>query len=86
MASTPHRRAHPAQRGRTTATLVAAGTTVALVVVMGATRHPPAAGGTVPVDTVIAGDDSQATQPAPDYRGAAPAYPAPAAHTRTHGS
>ncbi|GAC1517800.1 MAG: hypothetical protein NVS1B12_06130 [Acidimicrobiales bacterium] len=59
---------------------------MALVVVMGATRHPSAAGVNVPVDNVITGDGAQATQPTPDYRGATPAYPAPAAHTRTHGS
>lgn len=88
MSRPPARRSHPAQRARTAATLVAAGTTVALVAVMGVTRHAPGAttGGAISTGNLTSGDDSQSAPSTPDYLGAVPAYPAPAAHTRTHGS
>lgn len=88
MSSAVGRRHHPAQRARTAVTLVAAGTTVALVAVMGVTRHAPAdaAGGPTSTGDFTSGDDSQSAPATPNYLGAVPAYPAPAAHTRTHGS
>lgn len=88
MTSPTNRRAHPAQRARTVATIVTSGFAVALVAAMGVSRHSASAGPAPSAgEGQSAADDAQAGLAPPAFQGGAvPGYAGSTAHSRSHGS